>query len=116
LPILQMYLALLSVTGLVLAAMTTERRRAEQDARESERRYRTLLENAPEAVLVHQDGRWIFANRVALKLLHAERAEQLLDHATLDIVHPGYRAACASGRRTTAGPSPASCTRRSARA
>ena len=90
--LLQMYLALLSVTGLVLAAMTTERRRAEQDARESERRYRTLLENAPEAVLVHQDGRWIFANRVALKLLHAERAEQLLDHATLDIVHPDYRA------------------------
>jgi PAS domain S-box-containing protein len=90
--LLQMYLALLSVTGLVLAAMTTERRQAEQVARESEQRYRTLLENAPEAILVHQDGRWIFANRVALKLLHAERAEQLLDRSTLDIVHPDYRA------------------------
>ena len=90
--LLQMYLALLSVTGLVLAAITTERRRAEQAARESEQRYRTLLENAPEAVLVHQDGRWIFANREALKLLRAERAEQLVDRPALDIVHPDYHA------------------------
>src|SRR2546427_6686575 len=41
-------------------------------------RYRTLLENAPEAILVHQDGRWILANRAALKLLHAARVEQLV--------------------------------------
>src|SRR2546427_13178684 len=55
-------------------------------------RYRTLLENAPEAILVHQDGRWILANRAALKLLHAARVEQLVGRPTLDIVHPDYRA------------------------
>jgi PAS domain S-box-containing protein len=89
--LLQTYLALLSVTGLVVAAITTERREAEQSAIESEWRYRTLLENAPEPILVHQDGSWIFANRAALKLLHAERAEQLVGRPTLDIVHPDYR-------------------------
>src|SRR2546422_7101052 len=56
--------------------------------------YTTLFrsENAPEAILVHQDGRWILANRAALKLLHAARVEQLVGRPTLDIVHPDYRA------------------------
>src|SRR5437867_10445957 len=90
--LLQMYLGLLSVSGLVLVAMNTARRQAEQAARVREQRYRTLLENAPEAILVHQDGRWIIANRAALQLLHAARVEQLVGRATLDIVHPDYRA------------------------
>ena len=89
--LLQMYLGLLGTTGLVLAAITTERREAGNAARESEARYRTLLENAPEAILVHRDEAWIFANRAALKLLRAASPDELLGRSALDIVHPAYR-------------------------
>ncbi len=51
--LLQMYLGSLAVTGLLLAAFTTERQDAARAAGESEARYRTLLEYAPEAILVH---------------------------------------------------------------
>ena len=88
--LLQMYLALLAVTGLVLATITAERGHAVQAARESEQRYRTLLEHAPEAILVHQDGRWTFANRAALRLLRARHPAALLGRPVLDTVHPDY--------------------------
>jgi len=44
-----------------------ERRRAEENLRESEVRYRLLVENAHEAILVIQDGRVVFVNETTLK-------------------------------------------------
>lgn len=89
---LQIFLALLSVTGLVLAAVTAERTTALQASRESEQRYQELLENAPEAILVHRDGHWIFANQAAARLLRAERPESLLGRPVVDVVHPDHHA------------------------
>ena len=66
----------------------TPRLQAEVALRESEERYRTLLETAPDAVHVHRDGVIIFANRQAAALFGAERPEDLIGRRAFDFVDP----------------------------
>lgn len=63
----------------------------ERQLKESEQRYRALVESAPDAVIVHRDGRFLYANPVALKLYGAETFEQLQTRNLLDLVHPDER-------------------------
>jgi PAS domain S-box-containing protein len=47
----------------------TERKRTEEALQESEKKYRTLVEKANEAITIVQDGVFVFANRKASELL-----------------------------------------------
>ena len=58
---------------------------------EREERYRTIVEWSPEAVLVHRDGKIIFANKAAAALLGADTPGLLIGQAMLDRVHPDFR-------------------------
>jgi PAS domain S-box-containing protein len=60
----------------------------EATLRESEERYRTLVETAPDAIVVHRDGRLLYANTEALALVGAESFEQLTQHTILDFFRP----------------------------
>ncbi|MGA2446515.1 MAG: PAS domain S-box protein [Opitutaceae bacterium] len=71
----------------------TERKRAEEAIRESEERYRQLVETSPEAIAVHSEGKLVFLNPAALKLLGATSAEQLIGQPIIERVHPDYRTA-----------------------
>ena len=62
----------------------TLQRKAEAELRSSEERFRSLVQFAPEAIFVHRDGKWIYANPYALELLGAVRPEDILGHAVLD--------------------------------
>jgi len=55
---------------------------------ESEANHRTLLENSPNPVGVHRDGKWVYLNPAAVKLFAAESAEDILGAPVLDYVHP----------------------------
>ncbi len=66
----------------------TETRRKEQALRESEARYRALVEQSPFAIGIHQDGRVVFANRQAATLLGASSPDELLGLPIERIVHP----------------------------
>ena len=66
----------------------TESRRAEEDLRESEKRYRNLVEVSPDAILIHQDYKVVFANPAAAKLLGVETRDEILGRSLFDAIHP----------------------------
>ena len=68
-----------------------ERKLAEESLRLSEARYRSLVELCPDAIFIRQEGRIAFINSAAMKLLGAEKPEQIVGREMLDLIHPDYR-------------------------
>jgi PAS domain S-box-containing protein len=58
---------------------------------ESEAKYRNLVELAPDAILIHQDGSIVFANQTAAAMLGVASPDDLVGRHPLEIVHPGMR-------------------------
>jgi len=69
----------------------SERKRAEEELRESEARYRGLVEMFPEAIYIHTGGKLVFANSHGARLVGVEHPEDLYGREALDFVHPDYR-------------------------
>lgn len=59
--------------------------------KDAEERYWRLVELSPDAIVIHSEGKVVFVNTGAIKLFGADRAEQLIGHPVLDLVHPDYR-------------------------
>ncbi|MCI0497771.1 MAG: PAS domain S-box protein, partial [Thermoplasmata archaeon] len=68
----------------------TLRRGTEEALKESEARYRTLIEQSHDAVYIHRGDRFIFANERAREMTGYTRAD-LLGKGLMDIVHPDDR-------------------------
>jgi PAS domain S-box-containing protein len=68
----------------------TDRRRSEQALRESEDRYRRLVERSPDAIAVHCEGHFVFANEAAARLLGADSPQQIIGLPILDVLHPDH--------------------------
>ena len=56
--------------------------------RESEARYRTLVEWAQQAVAVHRNGKLIYVNAAAVQLLHGHEASDIVGKHIGDFLHP----------------------------
>jgi PAS domain S-box-containing protein len=68
-----------------------EHERAEEELKESERRYRTLVELSPDATYVHIGTIIAYANKALSKLLMYSHLEQIIGLSALEIIHPDYR-------------------------
>jgi PAS domain S-box-containing protein len=78
---------------LVVFSDITQRKQAEDALRESEDRYRKLVEISPNAVLLHRDGKVIYANRALARILGTDTAEGFLGKNVLDLIHQADREA-----------------------
>ncbi len=79
-------------------------RRKERELRESQERYRLVVENAPDAILLHDGDCYVFANAEALKLYGAQTADQIVGRRILDFVHDASRESVLERmRQNTAG-------------
>ena len=65
----------------------TERREAEAILKESEERYRSLVEMSPEGILIHSGGVFLYANPAALRIYGANSRDQIVGRPLLDFVN-----------------------------
>jgi PAS domain S-box-containing protein len=69
----------------------TERRVAENAVQESEERYRKLVANFPQPMVVQSGGTLVFINPKAVELLKATSVEELIGKSIFDYIHPDYQ-------------------------
>ena len=67
-----------------------DRKTAELTIRTGEARYRSLVELSPDAILIHQDGIYTFANPAAVRLFGAQDAGQIIGKSPFDLIHPAW--------------------------
>lgn len=58
--------------------------------RDSEEHYRLLIENSPNMVMIHCDGKITFINAAGMRMLGATQAGQIVGRPVLDFVHADY--------------------------
>ena len=69
----------------------TQQKLAELALKDSESRFRNLVEWMPEAVAVHRDGIMLYVNPAAIHLFGATSSQQLIGQPALERVHPDER-------------------------
>lgn len=69
----------------------TAQKLAQLELEETQKRYRALVEWTPMAIAVHREGRVVFVNPAAVRLMGATSTDELIGKPILEFVHPDYR-------------------------
>jgi PAS domain S-box-containing protein len=80
----------LKMTNEQLQLDITERKQAEKALRESEERYRRIVEYSPYGIAIHSEGKLVYMNLAGAKILGMENPDEIVGKMLLQIVHPDY--------------------------
>jgi PAS domain S-box-containing protein len=72
--------------------MIAERHRVEEVLRQSEEKYKTLVDSSLTGIFIHQDGKYVFVNDRFAEI-HGYLAEELLGKDPMMLIHPDERGA-----------------------
>ncbi len=69
----------------------TEQKQLHEELAESEKKYRELVDNSPNAICIYSHGKIVFVNKACLKLMAARDETELLGKKAIEMVHPDSR-------------------------
>lgn len=69
----------------------TERKLAEIAYRESEEKYKNMVDILPDGVIIHKQGIVVFANNAALRIMKIDKEEKVKGRPVLGFVSPEYK-------------------------
>jgi PAS domain S-box-containing protein len=73
-----------------IARDITERKRAEEELRESEEKFRALAESSAAAIIVYQ-GKWLVSVNPAAERITGYTKDELLKMRLIDLIHPDFK-------------------------
>jgi PAS domain S-box-containing protein len=76
----------------VLAKDITERKNTEEKIKESEEKYKELVENSPDAIVIYEQGIVKFANKKSYEILGANENDSIVGKPIIEFVHPDSKA------------------------
>ena len=69
----------------------TDQKNNEKALKESEIKYRGLIDNSPDAISIYSEGIIVFVNNECLRLMGASKEEELLGKQVIEFIHPDSR-------------------------
>jgi len=85
------YLILVAALGMALGGfffLYDRRRKAEQAKNEFKEHYRNLVDNMPDGVVVHRNGKIRFVNQAAVNMVGGKSEKELVGKTVIELVHP----------------------------
>ena len=69
----------------------TNRKLTEEKLKESEEKYKELVENSPDAIIIFKENKIVFANEKTYKLLNSKTTDIILEKNIIDFIHSDFK-------------------------